>query len=106
MKWIYLAAGIALFIKMLVFPNPVIDDTDLEIVASVVQDSGVPNAVAGIIFRNRLYDTIFEVIVFTISIMGVRFLLADEQAFSHNPSIYRCSLDCSRSIRRDDCSPY
>ena len=79
MKWIYLAAGLALYIKMLVFPNPVIDTTDLEIVRSVVHDSGVPNAVAGIIFRNRLYDTIFEVVVFTISIMGVRFLLADEQ---------------------------
>ncbi|MGB7413209.1 MAG: cation:proton antiporter, partial [Thermosynechococcaceae cyanobacterium] len=69
MKWIYIAAGIALFIKMLVFPNLEIESADLAIVKSIVEDSGVPNAVSGIIFRNRLYDTIFEVVVFTIAIM-------------------------------------
>lgn len=81
MKWIYMAAGIALYIKMLVIPNPTLDLSDLSIVELVVNDSGVPNAVSGIIFRNRLYDTIFEVVVFTLSIMGVRFLLANEQPF-------------------------
>ncbi|MDA0268870.1 MAG: cation:proton antiporter, partial [Cyanobacteria bacterium] len=79
MKWIYIAAGIAIYIKMLVFPNPVMDTSELSIVGMVVEDTGVPNAVSGIIFRNRLYDTIFEVVVFTISIMGVRNLLADEE---------------------------
>lgn len=98
MTWIYIIAGIALYIKMLVFPNPVMEATDLAIVESVVQDSGVPNAVSSIIFRNRLYDTIFEVIVFTISIMGVRFLLADEQPsctvyqFTDHPSIVLARL--------------
>lgn len=98
MKWIYLAAGIALYIKILIFSSPVIDASDLEIVASVVQDSGVPNAVSGIIFRNRLYDTIFEVIVFTIAIMGARFLLANEQPsrtiyqFTDAPSIVLARL--------------
>jgi multicomponent Na+:H+ antiporter subunit B len=38
--------------------------------------------VSGIIFRNRLYDTIFEVIVFTIAIMGANFLLANEKPFA------------------------
>lgn len=79
MKRVYIAIGIALFIKMLIMPNFTADITDLAIVESVVKDSGVPNAVAGILFRNRLYDTIFEVIVFTLAIMGVRFLLANEQ---------------------------
>ncbi|MBD0336231.1 MAG: Na(+)/H(+) antiporter subunit B, partial [Cyanobacteria bacterium Co-bin13] len=46
------------------------------------QDSGVSNAVSGIIFRNRLYDTIFEVVVFTIAIMGAHFLLANEKPSS------------------------
>ncbi|MEM9006039.1 MAG: Na(+)/H(+) antiporter subunit B [Cyanobacteria bacterium P01_F01_bin.86] len=98
MKWIYIAAGIALYIKMLVFPNPGIDVAELSIVESVVQDSGVPNAVSGIIFRNRLYDTIFEVVVFTIAIMGVRFLLANEQPsctiyqFTDHPSIVLARL--------------
>lgn len=81
MKWLYIAAGITLYIKFLLIPNPVSDIPDLLIVEAVVQDSGVPNAVSGIIFRNRLYDTIFEVIVFTIAIMGAHFLLANERPF-------------------------
>ncbi|MGF1600629.1 MAG: Na(+)/H(+) antiporter subunit B [Thermosynechococcaceae cyanobacterium] len=98
MKWIYIAAGIALFIKMLVFPNLEVESADLAIVASIVEDSGVPNAVSGIIFRNRLYDTIFEVVVFTIAIMGAKFLLANEQPsasiyqFTDSPSIVLARL--------------
>ncbi|MGJ3253102.1 MAG: Na(+)/H(+) antiporter subunit B [Elainellaceae cyanobacterium] len=98
MTWLYIAAGVALYIKMLVFPNLAVDLADLSIVESVVQDSGVTNAVSGIIFRNRLYDTIFEVVVFTLAIMGVRFLLANEQPsctiyqFTDHPSIVLARL--------------
>lgn len=86
MKWLYIAAGIALFVKFLVIPNAAADTPDLAIVQTVVQESGVQNAVSGIIFRNRLYDTIFEVVVFTIAIMGASFLLANERPFC---TIYR-----------------
>jgi multicomponent Na+:H+ antiporter subunit B len=78
MKWIYLVAGIAFYIKMLLLSNPA-PSLPFSIVDAVVQDSGVPNAVSGIIFYNRLYDTIFEVIVFTIAITGAHFLLANER---------------------------
>lgn len=82
MKWVYIAAGIAIYIKFLIMPNAAPDFvSDLSIVDSVVRDSGVPNAVTGIILRNRLYDTIFEVVVFTIAVMGAKFLLADERPF-------------------------
>ncbi|NEO30816.1 MAG: cation:proton antiporter [Symploca sp. SIO3C6] len=81
MKWVYIASGIALFIKFLIFPNPAADLSDISIVESVVQDTGVSNAVSGIIFRNRLYDTVFEVVVFSLAIMGAKFLLADEKPF-------------------------
>lgn len=103
MKWIYIAASIALFVKMLVFADTDLY-TDLQAVAeqaiaeTVAQESSVPNAVTGIIFRNRLYDTIFEVVVFTIAIMGVRFLLADEEPshtvyqFADQPSIVLARL--------------
>ncbi|MBZ8182981.1 MAG: Na(+)/H(+) antiporter subunit B [Oscillatoria sp. PMC 1051.18] len=80
MKWIYIVAGIALFVQMLFVPNPE-PDLLVSIVETVVEDSGVPNAVSGIIFRNRLYDTIFEVVVFTIAIVGAKFLLANEKPF-------------------------
>lgn len=98
MKWLYIIAGLALYVKILVMPNPELDVAELSIVQAVVDDSGVPNALAGIIFRNRLYDTIFEVVVFTIAIMGVRFLLADEQPskkvyrFTDEPSIVLARL--------------
>ncbi|MGB0564146.1 MAG: Na(+)/H(+) antiporter subunit B [Spirulinaceae cyanobacterium] len=98
MIWIYVAAGIALYIKMLVFPNPVMEMADAAIVTAVVEDTGVSNAVSGIIFRNRLYDTIFEVVVFTIAIMGAKFLLADERPsaqiyqFTDQPSIVLARL--------------
>jgi multicomponent Na+:H+ antiporter subunit B len=98
MKWVYLAAGIALFVKMLIMPNPTAEWEEISIVESIVEDSGVPNAVSGIIFRNRLYDTIFEVVVFTIAILGVKFLLANEQPtktvyqFSDRPSIILARL--------------
>lgn len=98
MKWIYILAGVALFIKMLVMPNPAAEWEGISIVEAVVEDSGVPNAVSGIIFRNRLYDTIFEVVVFTIAILGAKFLLANEQPtavvyqFSDRPSIVLARL--------------
>ncbi|MEL6128659.1 MAG: Na(+)/H(+) antiporter subunit B [Cyanobacteria bacterium J06656_5] len=98
MKWIYLAAGIALYIKMLVFPNLAAELATVDIVEIISQESGVSNTVSGIIFRNRLYDTIFEVVVFTLSIMGVRFLLSDEQPscnihqFTDHPSIVLAQL--------------
>jgi len=78
--WIYILAGLAFYLKMLVMPSIVLETpSDVSIVEAIVEDSGVVNAVSGIIFRNRLYDTIFEVVVFTIAIMGVQFLLSNEE---------------------------
>lgn len=98
MKWVYIAAGIALFIKMLIMPNPVAEWAEFSIVDAIVEDTGVTNTVSGIIFRNRLYDTIFEVVVFSIAVLGVGFLLANEQPtaivyqFSDQPSIVLARL--------------
>lgn len=102
MKWVYIAAGIALFVKILAVPNPILDSS-VSIVESIVKDSGVPNAVTGIIFRNRLYDTIFEVVVFTIAIMGAHYLLANEKPqskvyqFTDEPSIVLARLGATIS---------
>jgi multicomponent Na+:H+ antiporter subunit B len=103
MKWIYIAAGIALYIKTIFMPNPALDLSDISIAELVVQDSGVPNAVSGIIFRNRLYDTIYEVVVFTIAILGANFLLANEKPsstvyqFTDRPSIVLARLGATIS---------
>ncbi|MBD2663988.1 hypothetical protein B6N60_03593 [Richelia sinica FACHB-800] len=98
MKWVYIVAGIALFIKILILPDGEANLSDISIVETVVKESGVSNAVSGIIFRNRLYDTIFEVIVFTIAILGANFLLANETPsctiyqFKDQPSIILARL--------------
>ncbi|MDJ1183272.1 Na(+)/H(+) antiporter subunit B [Roseofilum casamattae] len=103
MKWLYLVAGIAFFVKMLAIANPVFTDSEIPIIEAIVAETGVPNAVSGIIFRNRLYDTIFEVVVFTIAIMGAKFLLANEQPsttvrqFSDRPSIILARLGATIS---------
>ena len=78
MKWVYIIAGIAFYFKMLFITNPE-PKLDFSIVNTIVAESGLPNAVSAIILRNRLYDTIFEVIVFTIAIMGASFLLKTER---------------------------
>jgi multicomponent Na+:H+ antiporter subunit B len=98
MKWIYLIAGIVLGVKILLTSNALPDLSQLTIVETIVRETGIPNAVSGIILRNRLYDTIFEVVVFTISILGVKFLLSTEQPattvyqFTDSPSIVLARL--------------
>ncbi|MFQ4139826.1 Na(+)/H(+) antiporter subunit B [Nodosilinea sp. PGN35] len=98
MKWVYLAAGLLLFVKMLLLPDPVAEGLGTEIAEAIAVESNVPNAVSGIIFRNRLYDTIFEVVVFTIATMGAKYLLADEPpsasfySFDDEPSIVLARL--------------
>jgi multicomponent Na+:H+ antiporter subunit B len=97
-KWIYAAAGIALYIKMLILPNPIADYPTESIVHMIARESGIPNTVSGILFRNRVYDTIFEVLVFTLAITGARFLIADQKPlrtihqFSDQPSIVLTQL--------------
>jgi multicomponent Na+:H+ antiporter subunit B len=97
MKWVYIVAGIALFFKMLALPNPTLNPDDISIVETLVKDGGIPNAVTVVILRNRLYDTIFEVVVFTIAIMGAYFLLANEKPSS---TIYRFTDQTSIMLAR------
>lgn len=98
MKWIYLLAGMALGVKILIISNALPDLSQLKIVETIVRETGIPNAVSGIILRNRLYDTIFEVVVFTIAILGVNYLLANEEPvaeverFTDPPSIVLARL--------------
>lgn len=104
MKWIYLVAGIALYVKVLFTSNSLVPGlSEIPIVETVVRESGVPNSVSAIILRNRLYDTIFEVVVFTIAILGVNYFLANEKPpskiyqFSDQPSIVLARLGATIS---------
>jgi multicomponent Na+:H+ antiporter subunit B len=103
MKWVYVAAAIVLAVKMVLLPNPAPEFTGNSIVRTIVEESGVINSVSAIILRNRLYDTIFEVIVFTIAILGANYLLANEKPtekirqFTDEPSIVLARLGATIS---------
>lgn len=98
LKWIYAIAGLVFFAKLVLMPDTTAEASSASIVEAIATDSGVSNVVSGIIFRNRLYDTIFEVVVFTIAIMGVRHLLANEMPsttvyqFTDEPSVVLARL--------------
>lgn len=98
MKWLYSIAAIAFSLKMLITSSSMPIPFSESAVALVLEDSGVSNTVSGVVFRNRLYDTIFEVVVFTLAITGVRFLMANEQPaqtitqFTDPPSVVLARL--------------
>lgn len=75
MRWIYLMAVVAVFARLAVVTHGG-GDIPTNIVETIARESGVPNAVSGILLRNRLYDTVFEVLVFTVAVLGVRFMLS------------------------------
>lgn len=59
---------------------------------------GVPNLVATVILHTRLYDTVAEVVVFTLASIGVRWILSGEPQQVHirglqdAPSVVLCQL--------------
>lgn len=97
MTWLYLLAAAALCLAPLdaaLPPPPAIGP----VIASIAAMTDVPNLVSGVILHTRLYDTISEVVVFTLASIGVRFLLAGEpakrsiRAIDDAPSVVLCQL--------------
>lgn len=77
MTWLYLLAAIALLASPLASALP--DGTAVsDLVVTIAGQTGVPNLVSGVILQTRLFDTITEVVVFTLAALGVRDLLKDE----------------------------
>jgi multicomponent Na+:H+ antiporter subunit B len=100
MKWLYGAAALIVALWLIVAVRASGTESSagavfptVEAVKILATESGVPNAVTGLILRNRLYDTVFEVVVFSTAILGAKYLLADERPtasvaqFSDIPSI-------------------
>ncbi|MDM7953011.1 MAG: Na(+)/H(+) antiporter subunit B [Cyanobium sp. CZS 25K] len=97
MTWLYLLAAAALCLAPLgagLPPAPAIGP----VIAALAETTDVPNLVSGVILHTRLYDTIAEVVVFTLASIGVRFLLAGEptktsiRAIDDAPSVVLCQL--------------
>ena len=77
MTWLILIAAITLFASPLAtaLPPPT---AVAEIARAIAAQTQVPNLVSGVILQTRLFDTIAEVVVFTLASLGVRYLLAVE----------------------------
>ena len=102
MTWLVLVAAIALFAAPLATalptPAPVGD-----IARELLEQTQVPNLVSGVILYTRLFDTVSEVVVFTLAVLGVRYLLAVEpqrrqiRALEDPPSKVLCELGATIS---------
>lgn len=98
MKILATICGFLICFQLVSIATNVDYDLGFDIVEAIAKFAGIPNTVSAIILHNRLYDTIFEVTVFTIAIMGVGYLLANESPvekvyqFTDAPSIVLARL--------------
>jgi multicomponent Na+:H+ antiporter subunit B len=103
MTWLVLVAAVALFAAPLAtaLPPPT---AVAEIVRDLTAQTQVPNLVSGVILHTRLFDTIAEVVVFTLAALGVRYLLAVEperrriRALEDPPSQVLCELGATIGV--------
>ncbi len=77
MTWLYLLAAIALFAAPLASPLPSAASVQ-ELIRTLAEQTQVPNLVSGVILHTRLFDTVAEVVVFTLAAIGVRLVLAGQ----------------------------
>ena len=75
MKVFYIGIFVLLF-TLLIFTDYPILQADQQIAILVFQETGVPNVVSGILLHNRLFDTVCEVMVFTVAAMTTGILLS------------------------------
>jgi multicomponent Na+:H+ antiporter subunit B len=77
MTWLYVLATVVLFAAPLA--GPLAQTSGMApVMQALVEQSGVPNLVSGVILETRLFDTIGEVVVFTLASIGVRQLFREE----------------------------
>ncbi len=79
MRWIYVIIISLVFLRLAVLPKT---GTAMQagIAERIAIEAHVPNSVAGILLRNRLYDTAFEVFVFTLAVLGVQYAFSMHKA--------------------------
>ena len=93
---VLIAAAILCLAPLLAGRGTSVDSVQL--ISLLVSQSGIPNTVSAVILQARLYDTIGEVVVFTMASLGVRWLLSDArperqiEALSDTASVVLCRL--------------
>ena len=73
MRWIYILIIAVVFVRLAIVAPPEGDSMQQGIAEVVAMETHVPNSVSGILLHNRLYDTLFEVFVFTLAVLGVQY---------------------------------
>ena len=97
MTWLYLLAAIALFAAPLASPLPAASGMG-PLIEALSQQTQVPNLVSGVILHTRLFDTVAEVVVFTLAAIGVRMGLGADperkqiRSLNDAPSQVLCEL--------------
>jgi multicomponent Na+:H+ antiporter subunit B len=81
MRWIYVGIILTVFIRLAMLP-PAAGSVNTGLAELVASEAGVPNSVTGILLRNRLYDTLFELLVFTMTVLGVQHAFSLQEAES------------------------
>ncbi|QNI70287.1 Na(+)/H(+) antiporter subunit B [Cyanobium sp. NS01] len=97
MNWVYALAAVMLCLAplALAMPEPAPLDQVLEL---LLRTGDVPNLVATVILETRLYDTVSEVVVFTLASIGVRWIFSGEpsqrriRGLQDAPSVVLCQL--------------
>ena len=79
MRWIYIANIAVVFVILALIP-PSDGPSRAGIAKRIALEAQVPNSVSGILLRNRLYDTAFEVLVFTLAVLGVQYAFSFQRA--------------------------
>ncbi len=74
MRFIYISATVIIFVWLGQCTLELADSAPTRVMM-VMRITGVPNSVTGILFHFRIYDTIFEVFVFTVAVLGVQHYL-------------------------------
>ena len=74
-----IAISIVMLVGILLRPEAIPRDTN-QIVDYLTTIANIPNSVTAVILGSRLFDTIGEVIVFTVAGLGVKILLTDERS--------------------------
>lgn len=79
MTWLYLLTAIVLFAAPLASPLPG-DAAVADLIRALALQTQVPNLVSGVILHTRLFDTVAEVVVFTLAAIGVKLVLTGQPA--------------------------
>ena len=77
-----LVCGIVILDLTVLEGSPRLDDS-----VPLAEATGAPNLVSAIYLGARLYDTLFELLVFTVAVIGVRFYLSQRPSTAHSSPI-------------------